>query len=507
MATEAGLGTLSTDPVLATQAPNPGLTQALGALGAAGTNPILSTMPLGGPASGPNGAPVAMQDGDGDVGGGYNNNDTGPTAGDGGAVGGDGSGSDSGDGSTSGTGNNTSTGSTGSTTTTEATTASTASTTPTYQQPVDSRNSAIINSTNTRATNPVLPPGTEVDFTNISENSNEMMENKTIGSLGASDTTKAQAGQAEASQNPGTATYNATQIDKQAQDAALMEAATAAIDSTHLVSGRLTELLKVGSDGQFPTWASGAARKAQQIMAARGIDNSSMAGQAIMAAIIDAAVPIAKADSDALVAMDLQNLNNKQQAALVNSQQKSQYLLSNQAADNASKNFNASSINQANEFYANLATQVSTFNAAQRSAISQFNAGEENAMEKFDKTMQDSRDKFNTQNDLIVQQSNTQWRRQINTTNTAAQNEENRINATNKLGISNQAYANMWQQYRDESAWAFTANENKEDRFNKLAQIALYTEGKMKMFDAQQQAAFQQALGNFLAGMFSGALE
>lgn len=482
---DSGLGTLSTDPVLATNPSNPGLSQSVGQFGAAGTDPILATMSQ---SPSPNGAPAGS-----------------PTATPDGA-----DGPDNGGGSTEGqtntnTGNSTdTTGSSGSSSGT--TTASTTSTTPAYQQPVDSRNSAVINSTNARATNPVLPPGTEVNFNNISENPNELMSSSSLGSMGSSNVSKATAGQADGVQQSDTSTYQATQINQQQQDAALMEAATSAIDASHLVSGRLKDLLTVGSDGQFPTWASGAARKAQQMLAARGIDNSSMAGQAIMAAIIDAAVPIAQGDSQALVAMDLQNLNNRQQAALVNSQQKSQFLLSNQAADNAAKNFNASSINQSNQFFANLAEQVSMFNAAQRTAISQYNAGQENEMEKFDKTMQDSRDKFNTQNDLIVQQSNTQWRRQINTTNTAAQNEENRINATNKLGISNQAYANMWQQYRDESAWAFTANENKEDRFNKLAQVAMYNQGKMEMFNAQQQAAFQQAVGNFLAGMFAGAL-
>jgi len=504
MATEAGLGTISTDPVLATQSPNPGLSQSVGVNGVNGTDPVLATMPGGAPANNPT---MTADNGGVDNGGvdngGVDNGGTGGETGNGGNGGETGNGGNGSGGGNEGGGG----GSTGSTESTGTTTASTTSTTPTYQQPVDSRNSAIINSTNTRATNPVLPPGTEVNFNDISANSNEFMQSNSLGSLGTSTTSKAQAGQAEASQNTGVNTYQATQIDKQQQDAALMEAATAAIDSSHLVSGRLNELLQPGSDGQFPTWASGAARKAQQILAARGIDNSSMAGQAIMAAIIDAAVPIAKGDSDALVAMDLQNLNNKQQAALVNSQQKSQFLLSNQAADNAAKNFNASNMNQANEFYANLATNVSTFNAAQRTAISQYNAGEENSMEKFDKTMQDSRDKFNTQNDLVVQQANTQWRRQINTTNTAAQNEENRLNALNKLQISNSAYDKQWQQYRDESAWAFTANENKEDRFNKLAQIALYTQGKKELFNQEQDAAFMNAFGNFLAGMFQGALK
>lgn len=435
------------------------------------------------PAPTPN--PIAMEDsGEGSGEGGGNN---------GGGEGGTGGGGEGGG------GGSTSTESTG-------TSSTPPSTTPAWQQPVDSRNSAALASTNTRATNPQLPPGSEVNFNNIEANSGEFMTSSSLAGLEATETSKAEAGQAEATKQGEVAQYDATLIAKKQADEAMMSAATSAIASSHLVSGRLTELLKPGPDGEWPTWAKGAATKAQQLMAARGIDNSSMAGQAIMAAIIDNALPIAQGDSQALVAMDMQNLSNRQQAELFNAQQKGQFLLSNQAADNAAKNFNASSINQSNEFFANLATQVSTFNAAQRTAISKSNADAENAMKQFDKTLQDSRDKFNTQNDLVVQQANTTWRRNINTTNTAAQNEANRINALNKLGISNTAYNNMWQQYRDESTWAFTGSENKEDRQNKLAQIALYQQGKMQLFNEQQAAAFQQAFGSFLAGMFDGAL-
>lgn len=393
--------------------------------------------------------------------------------------------------------------STGTTTSTSVAPATSPVLTSLQQSAAD--NAAILGYTHSQISNPGLPNGTEVTFNDQKVNDNELLKDVTLDpNIGKGNVTQAVAGQADDISPKQVATYDATLVDP---DAVIMEAATAAIDASHLVSGRLTELLQPGSDGTFPTWASGAARRAQQMLAARGIDNSSMAGQAIMAAIIDAAMPIAQGDSQALVAMDMQNLTNKQQTNLFNAQTKANFLLSNQAADNAAKNFNAGSINQANEFYANLASQVSTFNAAQRTAVSAQNAQESNAMEKFDKTMQDAREKFNAQNSLIVQQANTQWRRQVNTTNTAAQNEANRINALNKLGISNQAYANTWQAYRDEASWLYTSAENVLDRNNKLGQIALYQQGRMEMFDATQQAKFQEAFGGFLAGMFSGALD
>ena len=44
-------------------------------------------------------------------------------------------------------------------------------------------------------------------------------------------------------------------------------------------------------------------------------------------------------------------------------------------------------------------------------------------------------------------------------TNTANQNEENRINAMNLLGF-NECLNNLWQLYRDKTAWAMQISEN-----------------------------------------------
>ena len=45
-----------------------------------------------------------------------------------------------------------------------------------------------------------------------------------------------------------------------------------------------------------------------------------------------------------------------------------------------------------------------------------------------------------------INQSNAAWRRQVNTVNTATQNETNRVNALNNFAMSQQALNNLWQQ-------------------------------------------------------------
>ena len=72
--------------------------------------------------------------------------------------------------------------------------------------------------------------------------------------------------------------------------------------------------------------------------------------------------------------MDLANLENEQATTLFKSQAQIQALFTDQAADNAAKQFNATSQNQTDQFFASLKTQVSQFNASQQNAVKQFNA-------------------------------------------------------------------------------------------------------------------------------------
>jgi hypothetical protein len=167
--------------------------------------------------------------------------------------------------------------------------------------------------------------------------------------------------------------------------------------------------------------------------------------------------------------MDMTNLSNRQQTETLKAQQRVQYLFTDQAAENASRQFNASSQNQTDQFFANLANNVSQFNATQANGQAQFNAGQTNVMEKFNAEINNQRDQFNAQNQVVIAQSNATWRRQIATADTAAINRANEVNAQNVLAISNQAYANMWQLYGDTMEWAWTSAENSQDRISAMA--------------------------------------
>jgi len=327
-----------------------------------------------------------------------------------------------------------------------------------------------------------------------------------------------------------------------------------------------------------PAWAAGAMRAATAAMAARGLGASSMAGQAIIQATMESALPIAMADAQTTAGFEMQNLSNRQQRAMLAAQQRAtfmgqefdqafqarvsnaakisdvanmnftaeqqvalensrnantvnlanltnkqamvlseasaisqlesqnlsnqqqaavqnansflqvdmanmnneqqttmfksqsvvQSLLTDQAAENAARQFNASSENQTKQFMANLTTQANQFNAAQETAISQFNAGEENAVDKFNASLEEQRNQFNSQNSLVVAQANAQWRQNVGTLNTAAQNESNMVNATTVNAFTQTAMDQIWQRERDLMDYAFKGAEGEKNRHLEL---------------------------------------
>ena len=177
--------------------------------------------------------------------------------------------------------------------------------------------------------------------------------------------------------------------------------------------------------------------------------------------------------------MDMANLSNKQQTALFKAQSRSQSILSDAAADNAREQFNASSENQTNQFFKTLSSQVSQFNAAQDTAVSQSNAGDKTAVSKFNAEVKNQRQQFNATNGLIINQANATWRREIATSDTATINRVNEINAKAALDISNQAYTNLWQEYRDEIDWGYQVQEGEAERYNALARSTIAAEAEI----------------------------
>jgi len=400
----------------------------------------------------------------------------------------------------------------------------------------------------------------------------------------------------------------AADAEKAAQFTEQIQAAEATPSTQATVQGQLAQLTANFDAANPPAWAAGAMRNATAQMAARGLGASSLAGQAIVQATLEAALPIAQADaatvaqfeaqnlsnrqqramlaaqqratfmgmefdqafqarvqnaakiSDianqnftaeqqvqlensravntmnlnnlsnrqalvmsqaaALAQMDTQNLNNRQQAAVQNAQnflqmdmtnlsnqqqtemfkaqQRIQSLFTDQAAENAARQFNATSQNQVDQFFANLAQQTSQFNAAQVNAQAQFNAGQANTVERFNAELNNQRDTFNAQNQLAIAQANAVWRREIATADTAAINAANQINAAAVLGISETAYENLWQYYADTMEWAWETADNEADRQANLAIAQMQADNNLEVAKFKGDYESSQAVGGFV---------
>ena len=81
------------------------------------------------------------------------------------------------------------------------------------------------------------------------------------------------------------------------------------------VQDELAGLMAQFEGGDTPAWAAGSMRKASQMLAARGLGASSLAGQAVIQAAMEAALPIAQIDA-----------GNKQQMALFKAEQRAKFL-------------------------------------------------------------------------------------------------------------------------------------------------------------------------------------
>jgi len=331
-----------------------------------------------------------------------------------------------------------------------------------------------------------------------------------------------------------------------------VEAAQADPSVSATVRGQMGQLMAEFDGTQPPAWAAGALRNATAQMAARGLGASSMAGQALVQAAMESALPIAMQDAStfakfesqnlsnrqqtamfgaeqranflgmkftqefqtrvanaskisdianmnftaetqialenaqmaqtvdlanlsaknakmmsdaaAMSQMDMANLNNRQQSAVINAQSflamdmknmdlrqqtelfKSQAqidsIFSDQAADNAAKQFNAASENQTNQFFANMQLDAEKFNAG----------------------VKVDRDQFNSRNALVVAQANAKWRQDTNTYNTSAQNEANRQTAAATNGLTASMVDSVMQRERDIMDMAFRQAESAQDR-------------------------------------------
>lgn len=311
---------------------------------------------------------------------------------------------------------------------------------------------------------------------------------------------------------------------------ALATAQTTTMDPQATTQYQMGQLMSSIVAGQpLPAWAAPQVRKVSSIMQQRGLGASSMAAAAMVQAVTESGIEIAKQDADkyatlqlanlsnkqqaelqnavavanmdmanlnnrqtaavqnakTFLAIDTQNLNNRQQADTINYQSAVQMKLSDTAAENASKQFNAKSSNEVDMFFAELGSQIESANKNRAASVDQFNVNQTSAMEQFNASMEASRQQFNANMQATIDQSNVAWRRNINTANTAAQNVANQQNVQTLLGMNQNSLNNLWQLYRDQASWAMQSSENDRARAHNAAMQSAQIDANKSLYDSQ----------------------
>ena len=105
-----------------------------------------------------------------------------------------------------------------------------------------------------------------------------------------------------------------------------VQAATATPSAQATVQGQLEGLMQQFEGGETPAWAAGSMRTAMATLSARGLGASSLAGQAVIQATMEAALPIAQMDAQVTAQFESQNLTNRQQRAMLSAQQRATFL-------------------------------------------------------------------------------------------------------------------------------------------------------------------------------------
>ena len=305
-------------------------------------------------------------------------------------------------------------------------------------------------------------------------------------------------------------------VDMERAKAETNFAAATGVPSTEAtVQGQLTQLMEQFEDGETPAWAAGAMRAATQRMAARGLSASSMAGQAIVQAAMESALPIAQMDAQTRAQFEAQNLSNRQQAAMFAAEQRSKFLGMEFDQEFQARVQNAARIADVAQINFTAEQQVALENARMAQTVDIANLDAKNAkimadaaaMSQLDLTNLNNRQQANVQrakafldfdmSSMTNQQQVAMFKAQslasVYMSDTAAENAARQFNASSQdqVGMFFSNLQTQIQQFNNEQANAmekFNAGEA-----NAISQFNAAQQNARDQFNASQALVVEQA--------------
>ncbi len=298
-------------------------------------------------------------------------------------------------------------------------------------------------------------------------------------------------------------------------DATNIVAAQAEPSKAATVQGQLEGLMTQFEGGKTPAWAAGAMRSATAALAARGLGASSMAGQAIIQATMESALPIAMADAQTRATFEAQNLSNRQQAAMLGAEQRAKFLEMDFDQSFQTRVLNAAKISDIANQNFTAAQQIALENARMAQTVDIENLGARNAkilsdaaaMSQMELTNLNNRQQAAVQNansflqmdmtNLTNEQQTTMFKAQSIVqgmfTDAAAENVAKQINAASQNQVT-QFYDGLASQTSQFNA----SQQNAMKQFNVSEENAMTKfneeqEQQINLFNAENSVAIAQA--------------
>ena len=252
------------------------------------------------------------------------------------------------------------------------------------------------------------------------------------------------------------------------------------------VQGELANLMSQFEGGETPAWAAGSMRAASAMLAARGLSASSMAGQAVIQAAMESALPIAQIDA-----------SNKQQMALFKAEQRAKFLQMDFDQAFQAKVMNAAKVSEIANMNFTAQQQIALENSKAANTMALQNLTNEQALVMAEAAALSQMDAANLNNRQQAAVQNAQNFLQVDMANlansqqTALFKQQSLINTI----LSDQAAANAAQQFN-------ATSQNQTDQFfaNLSASVNQFNAAQinaMKQFNADEV----NALLEFNAGI------
>ena len=236
------------------------------------------------------------------------------------------------------------------------------------------------------------------------------------------------------------------------------------------VQDELAGLMQQFEGGETPAWAAGSMRKATQMLAERGLGASSMAGQAIIQAAMEAALPIAQIDA-----------GNKQQMALFKAEQRAKFLQQDFDQAFQTKVMNAAKVSEIANMNFTAEQQIALENSRAANTMELQNLSNEQALVMAEAAALSQLDTQNLNNRQQAEVQNAQNFLQVDMANLANEQQTALFKQQSLISsiLSDQAAANAAQQFN-------ATSENQTNQF--FANLA----ASVNQFNAAQINAMKQ---------------